>query len=244
MSNDKVDHGQPAGRRLYGRRRGRPLRRGRAALLERLLPGIEVGLPKQGALAPDVLFDPTVEDIWLEIGFGAGEHLAEVARENPGVGIIGSEVFINGVASLLRYVDDWSLRNVRVCRHDARALLEALSDKALARVFLLHPDPWPKRRHAARRFIQAETLAELARVMRPGAELRISTDDPGNLEWTLLHMQREPSFRWLASSADDWRRRPEDWPETRYERKALAAGRRCTYLRYRRSGAQGASAGG
>ena len=228
------DNGMAQRRRLYGRRRGRPLRRGRAALLDSLLPEIGIALPEHGALDPATLFDPEPQEVWLEIGFGGGEHLAEVAGVHPEIGLIGCEVFIDGVASVLRHIADNDLHNVRIWQEDARLLLEKLPDGALARVFLLHPDPWPKRRHAPRRFVQPETLGLLARLLRPAGELRISTDDPGYLEWTLRHMARCAAFDWQAAAADDWRRRPADWPETRYEKKALKAGRRCTYLRYLR----------
>ena len=233
------NHGKHAGppdhpRRRYGRRRGRPLRRGRAALLDSLLPAIDIHLPEQGPLDPHTLFDTGLREIWLEIGFGAGEHLADIAAANPHVGVIGCEVFIDGVASALRHVADKELSNIRIWRNDATLLLERLPDLSLDRILLLHPDPWLKRRHARRRFIQPATLDLLARRLRPGGELRISTDDPGYLEWTLRHLGQHTAFGWLATAAADWRVRPADWPQTRYESKALKAGRRCTYLRYRR----------
>ncbi len=227
---DQASHRQ----RLFGRRRGRPLRAGRAALFDSLLPRIVISMPAHGRLDPAALFDPPLKDIWLEIGFGGGEHLAEVAATHPDVGLIGCEFFVDGVASMLRHVDEGGLGNIRIFQEDARELLGALPDACLGRAYLLHPDPWPKRRHAGRRFVQPESLSELARLIRPGGELRIATDDPVYLEWTLRHMAGNTTFTWLAQSADDWRVRPADWPQTRYERKALKAGRRCTYLRYLR----------
>ena len=231
---DREPENQQHRRKLHGRRQGRPLRPGRARLMAELLPAIDVQLPEEGALDPAGLFGEGAADVWLEIGFGGGEHLAEIAAANPDVGMIGCEFFVDGVASMLRHVEERSLVNVRIHQGDARLLVERLADASLGRVFLLHPDPWPKRRHAARRFIQAGTLSELARVIRPGGELRIATDDPVYLEWTLRHMPGSP-FRWQAAAADDWRIRPDDWPGTRYEQKALKAGRRCTYLRYSRA---------
>ena len=233
MTNDRPDD-QARRRRLFGRRRGRPLRAGRAALVDRLLPDLSFDLPETGDLAPEALFGNAPEDVWLEIGFGAGEHLAEMAAAHPSVGLIGCEVFIDGIASLIRHIDERGLANIRIFQADARGLIERLPDASLGRIFLLHPDPWPKRRHAGRRFVQPESLADLARILRPGGELRIATDDPVYLEWTLRHMTAATGFDWQARQADDWRRRPSDWPETRYEQKALKAGRRCTYLRYLR----------
>ena len=223
-----------ARRRLFGRRRGRPLRAGRAALVERLLPALAFDLPETGFLSPPGLFKTPPADVWLEIGFGAGEHLAEMAAAHPEVGLIGCEVFIDGVASLVRHIDEGRLANIRIFQEDARSLVEHLPDACLGRIFLLHPDPWPKRRHAGRRFLQPESLDQLARVLRPAGELRIATDDPTHLEWILRLMTAARDFDWQARSADDWRQRPGDWPQTRYEKKALKAGRRCTYLRYLR----------
>lgn len=217
-------------RRLYGRRQARPLRKGRKALLEDLLPTVSF---EPGA-DPASLFAERKSEHWLEIGFGAGEHLAAQAAAHPEVGLLGVEFFVDGVASMLRYIEEQDLSNVRLHRGDGRAVLEALPDASMARVFLLHPDPWPKRRHARRRFVQPQTLDQFARVLPAGGELRIATDHPAYLDWTLMHMAARDVFRWRATRADDWRRRPEDWPGTRYGEKAEREGRRCTYLRYLR----------
>lgn len=238
LSNDTSRHdgsGAPD-RRFHGRRQGRPLRKGRAALVDSLLPELHISLPASGRIDPASLFDDAKTGIWLEIGFGGGEHLAWQARENPGVGFLGCEVFINGVASLLRHVAEDALHNVRIHHEDAHALLDVLPDQSLDRIFLLHPDPWPKHRHAGRRFIQSDSIALFARLMKPGGLLRIATDHPVYLSWTLRHIADQPWFDWTATRAGDWQHSPPDWPSTRYERKALKEGRRCTYLQYRRTG--------
>jgi tRNA (guanine-N7-)-methyltransferase len=224
-----------AARRLFGRRHGRKLRVGREALLAAALPHYSVRLTPGVALDPAALFAPPIERFWLEIGFGGGEHLVWQAEAHPKVGLIGAEVYVNGVASLLRYVVERKLRNVRIYAEDARILLDALPSASIERVFLLHPDPWPKRRHAERRFINPANLDSLARVMRAGGELRVASDHPVYQEWTLEIMGRRRDYAWLARSAADWRERPGDWPATRYEEKALKAGRRSLYLRYQRS---------
>lgn len=225
------DREEPA--KLHGRRHGRPLRPGLKRLIEAELPKVELRLPEEGAeLRLNSLFDPPPEALWLEIGFGGGEHLAAQAEANPRVGFIGAEVFVNGIAGLLRQARDRGLNNIRVLTEDARLLLARLPEGSLGRVFLLFPDPWPKRRHHKRRFIQPETLDALARAMAPGAEFRVATDDAGYLRWILRHLLADPRFEWTAQRAADWRERPEGWPPTRYEGKAIAQGRRPTYLTF------------
>lgn len=223
-------------RRLYGRRKGRPLRDKLERLVAERLPDYAFALPEDGSpLDPRTLFAQRPERIWLEIGFGGGEHLAWQAAQNPGVGLIGSEIFLNGIATALRAIEEQGLRNVRLYPDDARPLLEHLTEASLDRVFILFPDPWPKARHHKRRLVNDETLDQLARLLRPGGELRLATDDEDYLAWMLDHLWRHRAdFRWTAKTAGDWRRRPPDWPETRYEAKAKDAGRPGTYLIYRR----------
>lgn len=232
------EKGPPPGRpsrTLHGRRRGRPLRPGRRRLLAELLPKVGIELPADGrALDPRALFPGTPEDIWLEIGFGSGEHLAWQAERHPEVGFLGAEPFVNGVAALLGLVEARGLGNVRVLQGDGRALLDALPAACLGRVFLLFPDPWPKTRHHKRRIVQRANLDRLAAVMKDGAELRVATDHAAYLRWILERAAVHPDFRWLARRAADWRARPADWPQTRYERKALDEGRTPTYLRFER----------
>lgn len=224
--------------RFHGRRHGRRLRPGRRAVLETALPRLRIPLPPSGrTLDPAQLFPASLADVWLEIGFGAGEHLAAMARAHPCAGLIGCEPFVNGVAAVVAAVERERLANVRVFDDDARLLLPHLPDACLGRVFVLFPDPWPKARHAERRIIGAETLDALARVMRAGAELRFASDHPLMVRWTLEHVTGHAAFDWCAAGPGDWRQRPADWPATRYEAKARARGARCTYLRFVRRGA-------
>lgn len=218
-------------RRLYGRRQGHPLRQGQAALVERLLP--ELAVPDTGPLSAPALFRDA-RPLWLEIGFGAGEHMAAQAQANRQVGIIGCEPFLNGVVAALTHIETRSLPNIRIHMGDALDVLERLPDASLMRAFLLHPDPWPKARHAKRRFVNPGPLALLAAKLAPGAELRIGTDDPTYVRWTLMQMPRAPAFRWLAEAPADWQHRVPDWPPTRYEQKARREGREVWYLRYLR----------
>ena len=218
---------------FYGRRRGRPLRTGQRERQTHLLPRLSFALPAAGELDPKTLF-PAPRDIWLEIGFGGGEHLAEQAASHPGIGFIGCEVFENGVAKLLGEVERRGLTNVRVHADDARPLLAALAPRSVGRVFILFPDPWPKARHHKRRLVAPAALDRLAEIMIDGAELRLATDDPSYLSWMLEHVTAHPGFVWTARRHADWRERPEDWPATRYEEKARKAGRRPAFLRFQR----------
>lgn len=202
--------------------------------MKEVLPRLAVTVPNDTTLNPKKQFSPPSASVWLEIGFGGGEHLAWQAAENPDVGMIGCEVFENGVASLLRAVERDSLENVRIATADARLLLERLPAESIARAFLLFPDPWPKRRHAARRFLQRETLDLLAQALQDGAEFRAASDDPKMQAWMLKQLLETPDFVWTALGAADAYRRPDDWPGTRYEAKAVAAGRRPIYLTFRR----------
>lgn len=220
---------------LYGRKSGRPLRPGRRALLETLLPELELTLPAApGVLDPNSLFTQAVDEIWLEVGFGTGEHLAAQAESRPGTGFIGCEPFINGVARLLALIADKDLGNVRVFTDDARLVLEALGPASIGRAFVLFPDPWPKSRHHKRRFIAPATMDALARVLKDGAELRVATDHAEFCRWTLRHVLSHPAFEWPARGPADWRIRPPDWPTTRYCEKAEAAGLNIVYLTFRR----------
>lgn len=218
---------------FHGRRKGRRLRSGRQRLLAELLPRLAIELPAAGPIDPRTLF-PAADAIWLEIGFGAGEHLAWQAEHHPAIGCIGCEVFENGVARLLGHVAERGLANLRVFPEDARLLLDRLPAGSIDRVFLLFPDPWPKARHAGRRFVSPANLDRLARLMRAGAELRMASDDPGQVRWMLEQTLRRPEFSWLATGPRDWRERPADWPATRYEEKARNEGRKAAYLRFRR----------
>jgi tRNA (guanine-N7-)-methyltransferase len=219
---------------FYGRRRGRPLRSGQRELQTTLLPHLSFAAPRDQRLDPANLFADAPREIWLEIGFGGGEHLAEIATQHPDIGFIGCEVFENGIAKLLREIERRGLGNIRIHPDDARPLLAALSPRSIGRVFILFPDPWPKARHHKRRLVAPATLDRLADIMTDGAELRLATDDPGYLSWMLEHVTRHPAFCWTARRAADWRERPPDSPPTRYEAKARAAGRSPAFLRFKR----------
>ncbi|MEZ5892394.1 MAG: tRNA (guanosine(46)-N7)-methyltransferase TrmB [Parvularculaceae bacterium] len=216
---------------VYGRRQGKPLRQRQAQLMDELLP--RVAVPVSDRVDPKTLF-PRGKEAWLEVGFGGGEHLAWHAGRNPDVLMIGAEPFLNGVARLLVDVDEQKLDNVRVHFGDARPLIEALPDASLSRVFVLHPDPWPKKRHYKRRMISPWFFAEAARLLRPGGELRVASDIRDYIRWTLMHAQHAADFEWTAARAADWKTRPGDWPQTRYEAKSLREGRTPAYLTFRR----------
>src|SRR5271157_3358088 len=228
MANGRTDSPAPV-RRLYGRSRGKALRAGQERLLAEALPLFSIG-PE--ALAAGPAFAAPPREVWLEIGFGAGEHLIEQAKANPDVGVVGCEPFLNGVAAALAGLEREHLSNVRLRRGDAQALLEAAPDGFFSRVFVLYPDPWPKRRHHKRRVIAHAMVEALARVVKPGGELRFVTDIDDYAGWTLRRFIASPHFRWTASSAADWRTPWPDWGQTRYEAKARRAGRASVYLTF------------
>ncbi|MEM9726644.1 MAG: tRNA (guanine(46)-N(7))-methyltransferase TrmB [Pseudomonadota bacterium] len=250
---------RPPERRLFGRRRSHKLRPTRRALMAEFerrvaLPGFEIcwdpetgapsrlpgaARPERGGLDLQEVF-PRAQEVWLEIGFGGGEHLVHQAAAHREVGFIGCEHYVDGVAKLLSGLDAQKLSNVRVHPHDARDVLDACPDAALGRVFLLYPDPWPKRRHWKRRFVNADSLDALSRVMARGAQLRIASDIPSYISHCLAVLQSrraggQRDFRWTAERAEDWRRPWSDWPGTKYERKALEAGRTPCYLTFERT---------
>ncbi len=218
-------------RRLYGRRQAFKLRDNQARLIEELLPRLAIDVPDDGVLEPTALF-ADAKEVWLEIGFGGGEHLAWQAAAHPDIGFIGVEPFINGMAKLLSHIEAGGQENIRLRQGDARDLIERLPAQSIDRAFLLFPDPWPKTRHHKRRYMQTETLDALARVLKDGAEFRVASDIPGYVAWTLERVMPHPDFTWTAEGPADWKRRPADWPATRYEQKALKAGRIPAYLRF------------
>ena len=218
-------------RRLYGRRQGHALRAGQAALVEELLP--RVAVPEEGALTAERLFGDD-RPMQFEIGFGGGEHLAAQAEAAPDTGFIGCEPFLNGVVGALGHIRDRGLTNVRLHMGDALDVLERLPDASLERVYLLHPDPWPKARHAKRRFMNPGPLDMISAKLRPGCEFRVGTDHPIYCRWTMMQMGARADFRWLAETAADFQNRPGDWPQTRYEAKARRLGHEVWYFRYMR----------
>ena len=218
--------------RSFGRRRGRKLSARQSHLLADVGPDVRpdlTGPPPETAAA---LFAAPVSRVWLEIGFGGGEHLVWQAQHHPDVGIIGCEPFEEGVVKVLALIGEHAIANIRIHPDDVRPLLRWLPAASLDRAFVLFPDPWPKMRHRKRRLVATPLLDQLARALKPGAELRLATDIGDYARTMLVALMRHSSFRWTATGPSDWRTRPADWPPTRYEAKALREGRRCTYLRF------------
>lgn len=218
-------------RRLYGRAKGHKLRVGQAVLVDEVLP--QVAVPGDGPLDARTLFGDD-RPLAFEIGFGAGEHLAGQAEARPGMGFVGCEPFLNGVVGALAKIEDRELENVRLHMGDALDVLERLPDASLEMLFLLHPDPWPKARHAKRRMVNHGPLDLIAAKLKPGGEFRLGTDDPTYCRWSMMIMNQRRDFEWLARTPQDFLVRPADWPETRYEAKARRKGHEVWYFRYRR----------
>jgi tRNA (guanine-N7-)-methyltransferase len=203
-------------------------------LIAELLPPLRLNLKERAPAKLTGLFSVPVREVWLEIGFGSGEHLLWQAEHHPDIGLIGCEPFVNGMGTLLGAIEARDIRTVRVHDGDARDVLDWLPDGSVARIFILFPDPWPKRRQQKRRLISEETLAGLARILRPGGELRFASDSGDYAAQTLFLAEKSGDFAWCAERASDWTARPTDWPETRYERKAVAEERKPVYLVFRR----------
>lgn len=234
------DESAAASRRLiFGRRRGRKFSPTREHVFADWLPRLRIALPPDGqALDPASLFAQPMTEYWVEIGFGDGQHLFALAEANPRVGFLGVEPYEPGVGKLVSRIaariEAGGPDNIRILTDDARLLLKALPDRSIARGFTLFPDPWPKKRHQWRRIVNAETLADWARLLPPGHELRLATDVPDYQRWMLRHILAEPRFDWQAATSADWLRRPADWPASKYEQKAIAAGRTPHYYRLHR----------
>lgn len=219
-------------RKFYGRRQGHKLHPRPAAIVEEHLPRLAFALDDADPL---VLFEakPEVNTYALEIGFGGGEHLAARARARPDIGFIGSEVFLNGVAKLVAQVADHGLENIRIYDEDARDLIERLPDNSFSAIFLLYPDPWHKKRHNKRRFVSPQHLEQFHRILRNDGYFYFASDIADYTSWTLATVRAHGKFEWLAKTADDWRVPFPDWPGTRYEAKAIAAGRKPSYLTFK-----------
>ena len=218
---------------FFGRRKGKALRQGQAALIETLLPRLRVD-PVRLASGPLADFK-NCDDVWLEIGFGGGEHLVSDAVQNPGVCFIGCEPFINGVAKLLAAINEKGLSNIRIHDGDALEVLKELPAQSVGRLNLLYPDPWPKLRQKKRRFVSPDSLALIARVLRPGAEFRFATDIDDYSAWTLARVTASGWFDWTAREAADWKQPWAGWPGTRYEAKAIRENRTPAYLTFVRN---------
>lgn len=219
--------------RLYGRSKGKRLRAEQSTLVDTLLP--QIAVPEQGGVTAAGLFGDN-RPLHFEIGFGGGEHMAYRADMLPDHGFIGAEPFINGVAQALTHIRDGALRNVRLHHGDALDVLNRIPDGSLNFVYLLHPDPWPKARHAKRRMMNDGPVNLIAAKLKPGGEFRFGTDHPVYLRHALMVMQRHRDrFRWLAETPSDFLKRPGGWPETRYEAKARRLGHEVWYFRYQRT---------
>ena len=221
--------------RSFGRRRGRGLSARQLALLNDVLPRVNLDLAGAAPRSLVSLFPTPVCEVWLEAGFGGGEHLIWQARQNPHVGFIGCEPFESGIVKVLAAIEEFALTNIRLYADDARPLLRWLPDASLQRAFILFPDPWPKKRHVKRRLVARPLLELLARVMALGGELRVATDIGDYARTILLSIRAQSAFEWHAAGPADWRERGSDWPQTRYEAKAAREGRRRYFFRFCRT---------
>ncbi|MCF2870823.1 tRNA (guanosine(46)-N7)-methyltransferase TrmB [Octadecabacter sp. G9-8] len=233
-----MDHPERPHRNFYGRLKGKHLKDSQKGYLDEDLAALSPGAvswddnPTRDNLDLGALFGG--RDVWLEVGFGGGEHVIHQAAENPDVGIIGCEPYINGVAMLLGKVRKASVENLRIYPGDVRDMFDVLPDATISKAFLLYPDPWPKSRHHRRRFVTPEHLEPLARVLKPGAEFRVATDIKDYVRQTLEEVPKA-GFEWLAQEAQDWRDPWGDWISTRYEQKAFREGRTAHYLTFRKT---------
>lgn len=227
--------------RFYGRRLGRPLKPSQKRGLEEVLPGIQItdqildelkDCKDLKSTLKTLNFSPTTKGLCLEIGFGGGEHLAAQAAQNPDIAFIGCEPFLNGICSLLKHCEEQSLKNIRILPDDCRPLLKALPDNCLRQVFLLFSDPWPKTRHHKRRVLNEENLDSFSRLLKKDGELRVATDDPSLIAWSFTHLEADQNFEWANPDPKDHTIRPEGWPATRYEQKAIKQGRQPKYYSY------------
>jgi tRNA (guanine-N7-)-methyltransferase len=236
MTDTKHPSGAPW-RNFYGRFKGKTLRPNQKDYLESDLDALSPGAvsweenPDRAPLDLNAVFGG--KPLWVEIGFGGGEHLVHQAKTYPEVGIIGCEPFINGVAMLLGKIRESGVSNLRVHPGDARDLFDVLPAGSVEKAFLLYPDPWPKKRHHRRRFVTQEHLEPLFHVLKPGAEFRVATDIPDYVRQTLIEAPKA-GFEWLAEGPGDWRHPWGDWHSTRYEMKALREGRMPHYMTFRR----------
>ena len=204
--------------KLFGRQQGHKLRQRQQDLIDNRLPQLRVAPGDAELSAPGSLFDPAVSELFLEIGFGGGEHLAAEAAKNPGNGYLGAEPFVNGIAKLLSQIEDQSLDNIRIYPGDARLLLDSLPDQCVTGIFLLYPDPWPKKRHNKRRFVNRENLDQFHRILVPSGFFLFASDIEDYVDWTLFHLSQHGGFTWQAECAEDWRTPPAGWLSTRDDR--------------------------
>lgn len=241
------EHQLPDKPKFYGRRQGRRIRKAKTTLLEAFLPDVAVNM--DAPFSKDTMFSEPVEQVFLEIGFGGGDHLAGQAINHPHTGFIGAEVYRNGVANLLTLITGIKegdqlpeqitilpnrVDNIRVFSDDVRLLFAKIPDGFLDKVFVLFPDPWPKKRHESRRFINPDNLKELARILKKGGVLRVATDHKVYKSWTLHRLHEDSNFRWTATCGNDWKQEPADWVKTKYQQKAIREGRKPVFLDFER----------
>jgi len=212
--------------RLYGRSKGRPLRPHQQKLMDELYPKFSIDSQ------PDL---SGFDEIWMEIGFGGAEHVIHLARQNSKTAILGAEPFLNGVAKAVSGIEDFDLQNLFLHHGDARDILDTLSDGSLARLYILFPDPWPKTRHNKRRIINAAFLDDVYRVLRPGGDLYFASDIIDYVDWTVTRLRKDGRFEFAPAAPSAWREPYKGWPGTRYEAKAIKAGRPCHYLTFKRA---------
>lgn len=225
----------PHGRSLFGRRVGRPLSPQKKEIMDRLLPVYAIPsarLENPGALTPENLFTKKFTACWFEIGFGYGEHLAALARQNPDTAYIGAEPFLNGMAAFLSEMDKSPAENVRVLMDDAMKIARALGDKTLEGIYILNPDPWHKTRHHKRRIVNRPNLDIFHRILKPGGELIMTSDVEAMAEWMVTQAVNHPGFEWTAKAAKDWQEPPAGWITTRYEVKGAKNAKKMSYLRF------------
>ncbi len=220
-----AESGKRKHRAFFGRVSGKRLHKGQHALLETLLPQLQVNLPAEGEIEPSLLFSETAKSRIIEIGYGGGEHLARLALENPETGFVGCEVFTGGIGKMLQKIAKQDLKNISLFTEDAFRLLQVLPDASIDGVYLLYPDPWPKSRHHKRRFVSKTTLDELARTIRPQGFFRFATDIEDYANWTMAHILRHEGFEWPPCTPGSWHLPFPGWQPTRYEEKARREGR-------------------
>ena len=233
-NEDALPHKTAGHGSFFGRRKGHKLRNHQADLIGHLLPHLALDLAGADAADPASLFNVPVNEIRLEIGFGGGEHLIAEALAFPQTGFIGCEPYVNGMAKILAQIEAHNIGNIRLFAGDAAELLAWAQPSSFSRIDLIHPDPWPKRRHWKRRFVQDATIAEMSRVLRRGGEFRFVSDIDDYCSWALMHMQHSKDFMWTAERADDWRLPWPHYTMTRYGRKADREGRKAAYLIFKR----------
>lgn len=233
LADEQQEFNSPSHRRFWGRRIGRPLGKDRTRALEKLLPVLSIpkeAVTAKGNIDPRGFFKGAQKEIWFEIGFGNGEHLLALKRNFENVGFIGAEPFINGMANLLKELENEPQDNIRVHMDDALPLIRSFRTSTIDRIYILNPDPWPKSRHHKRRIISQENLDEFSRVLQPGGRLILATDVDDLAEWMVTECMNHSAFEWTAQSSKDWKIPPAEWTETRYAFKGKQAGRRQIFL--------------